>query len=800
MPMPKEMELRRSLGVLAAAAVLAAIVLFAQEVVAPVSRPLGMRAAGVRPATPAPLGPAPVSPRITREVEHDTSEPLRRVEPIAAPRGWQPREIGTEEEEIRPLVEAAAEVRAPSTPTDPVMQAADVGPRMPSPIRSFEGISQAEQEAATGYWAVPPDTSGDIGPNHYVQAVNLSFAVYDRTGAELYGPASINTLWSGAGGPCESNNDGDPVVLYDELADRWLISQFAFSGSGPFYQCIAVSQTANPLGAWHRYTFLMHNTKMNDYPKLAVWPDGYYLSVNQFNGGQWGGARVAVFERTEMLNGNSARQIAQDLFSIDPNLGGLLPADLDGTPPPAGSPAYFAQFDDGGTPPDDGWGYPQDQLEIWAFDTDWVAETMSFTHVTDVPVASVDSNLCGYGSCVPQPGGPKLDPLSDRLMWRLQYRNQGTHETLVTAHTVDANGNDRAGVRWYELRDDGSGWAVHNQGTYSPDATQRWMGSAALTATGDLAIGYSVSSGSVEPGIRYAGRLAGDPADTLAQGEAVLIGGGGHQTHSSGRWGDYSTLSVDPVDGCTFWYTTMYYAQTSIRSWRTRIGAFRLPGCGPPPPPDMSAPTNVAVTPFGANLTLRPVAVGWTASDAESGVATFDVLLREAPWNGDFGSVATWQADTTASLAEFTGNAGTTACFSVTATDAADNTSGPSGEECIVVPVDDGDAVGNWERRSGSSRFLGTYSQADRRGRTLTLDGVQGSRIWLVADRCPSCGQIDARWNGAVVDHIDLRSRRTKKSRVFAVASFASPQTGTLEIRITTRSRPVRIDGIGIGR
>jgi uncharacterized repeat protein (TIGR01451 family) len=523
-------------------------------------------------------------PSAVRSVKNDLSPALRDIKPVPPPPGIAIRDIPK-----HPLpVQRGSNIPLDQGPSEgPAIQSAVITLNMPSPIESFEGISNADNQAVVGLSVLPPDTNGDVGPDHYVQMLNIVFAVWDKSGTLLLGPLANNTLWSGFGGLCETTNRGDSIVLYDPLADRWLMSQFAFdvnmSGdpTGPYHQCIAISQSADPTGSWYRYDFLTHNTKMNDYPKFGVWPDGYYMSVNQFDedtGFSFAGAGVAVFERDQMLLGNPAQMVYFD--TADTSLGGMLPSDLDGsTPPPAGTPNYFLQVDDNNI------GYPQDRLEIWEFHVDWdTLANSTFTGPTFLPTASFDSTLCGFSQdCIPQPGVPlsqRLDAISDRLMFRLAYRNFGTHESLVTNHTVDASGSDHAGIRWYELRNTGSGWSIQNQGTYAPDADHRWMGSIAMDQDGNIALGYSISSSTTFPSIRYTGRLTDDTPDTLPQGEAELIAGGGSQTDSSSRWGDYSMMSVDPTDDCTFWYTQEYYAVTSSRGWQTRIGSFKFPTCG----------------------------------------------------------------------------------------------------------------------------------------------------------------------------------------------------------------------------
>jgi hypothetical protein len=459
---------------------------------------------------------------------------------------------------------------AGSAAPDPVLQPGSAGVPTGTAGTGFAGIGNVDG-------VLPPDTTGDVGPNHYVQTVNLSFAVYAKDGTLLTGPVDINSLWAGAGGPCESTNDGDPIVLYDHLADRWLISQFALPAFpfGPFYQCIAVSKTADPTGAYWRYQFLWSNTKMNDYPKFGVWPDGWYMSANQFKQGtlSWGGQGVGVFERSKMLSGQSARLIKFDLQSTDANIGGMLPSDLDGTAPPAGTPNYFAVVDD------DAWGYSPDQLQLWEFRTNWTkTRNTQFVKVGTLYPSAFDSNLCGYArNCIPQPGGVNVDTLSDRLMYRLQYRSFGTYATLVANHTVDVDGTDHAGIRWYELRKVGTGaWTIHQEGTFAPDGDHRWMGSIAMDANGKIALGYSVSGLATFPSVRAAGRCPTDPPGTLRD-EISLVAGAWYQAHSSGRWGDYSTMSVE--EGVGFWFTNEYYAADvpgSSAEWTTWISPFTV--------------------------------------------------------------------------------------------------------------------------------------------------------------------------------------------------------------------------------
>ena len=543
-----------------------------------------------RQASVAPPVQESTGPQVVSSSQNDLSQPLSAIPPISSEQARPDPDLN----ELRPLGARITGDAGPKDFVDPLFQEdSDLSlVNIAAPIQNFEGVNNVNG-------VLPPDTNGDVGPNHYMQWVNLSFAIYSKTGALLYGPAAGNTLWSGFGGACQTTNDGDPIVQYDHLADRWMVSQFALPNypSGPFYQCIAVSQTGDPTGAWYRYQFQISATKLNDYPHFGVWPDGYYMSINQFAGNSWGGAGAVAFERDKMLQGLPAQMVYFDLYGVDPNLGGMLPADLDGPAPAAGSPNIFAQMDD------NAYGYSPDQLQLWNFHVDWANPSAStFTQAKVLPTAAFDANMCsGSRNCIQQQGTTRrLDAIADRLMYRLQYRNFGSYQTLVLNHTVDVNSTDRAGLRWYELRDAGTGWNIYQQGTFSPDATRRWMGSVAMDSSGNIGMGYSASSSTMYPAIRYTGRLAGDALGQMTQGEGTIINGTGAQTHTASRWGDYSSLSVDP-DGCTFWFTSEYVQTTGTSPWRTRIGSFVLPGCGSSPTPTATStpvpPTNTPVPP-----------------------------------------------------------------------------------------------------------------------------------------------------------------------------------------------------------
>jgi hypothetical protein len=424
--------------------------------------------------------------------------------------------------------------------------------------------------------------------------------VFTKDGTPLVGPiafAGTGGLFNDSGNvtptpgldKCDDHNRGDPVVLYDELADRWVIGQFAFDVNGsnvpqaPFKQCVAVSTTGDPTGAWALYEFQLSTdaAMFPDYPKLGVWHDAYYLSANAFNLTQnpataAGGFAIAL-ERNVMLAGNPSPQ----MVAVSPpspqsaQLFGLLPADVDGAV--STGPGLFLVLED------TDFGAPTDGLQLWEAAVDWNTSSLVLSPAPFLRVAPFDSRLCNLSrNCIPQPATDvRLDPLSGQLLHRLAYRNFGGRQVLVTTHVADASGTDHAGMRWYELQNTGSGWGVTQTSTFAPDADNRWMGSIAVDASGNIGLGYSTSSATTFPSINYSGRYATDPPSILTQGEGTLIAGGGSQVSTTSRWGDYSTLSVDPIDGCTFWYTNLYYPAPlngiqSTALWHTRIGSFSL--------------------------------------------------------------------------------------------------------------------------------------------------------------------------------------------------------------------------------
>lgn len=435
------------------------------------------------------------------------------------------------------------------------------GVTTPSPTLNFEGQS--------GSTIFPPDTSGDVGPDHYVQVVNMNVAIYNKSGT-LLGSWPTNTLWTGFGGPCETRNDGMAVVLFDDMANRWLITQYAIDTAG--VQCVAVSVTPDPEGSYYQYAFPM--PQFPDYPKFGIWPDGYYFGTNS---GYVNNYYAHVLDRNSMLAGNAAT-----MQSFGGNANFLMPADADGaTSPPANSPGYFYTFYKNGYadhPPG------PDRLAIYEFDVDWaVPANSTFTLATELPITAFNYTVCGIWQmdCIPQPGtSVKIDSLSNWPMPRLQYRNFGSYAAMVGNFTVDLDNTDTAAIRWFELRKTGADpWTLYQEGTYSPDSDHRFNGSIAMDAQGNIALEYTVSSATTYPSIRYAVRTPTDPPGTL-RAEATLIDGTGSQTGSSSRWGDASAMSVDPTVNCTFWMTNEYHLVNNIGSfWHTRIGTVAMPDC-----------------------------------------------------------------------------------------------------------------------------------------------------------------------------------------------------------------------------
>jgi hypothetical protein len=434
-------------------------------------------------------------------------------------------------------------------------------PATPQVIK--EGIGDGDYAVNSA----PPDTVGAPGTSQYVQWVNTAVQVFDKNTLSSVSPVlDGNYLWRGFGGNCELDNDGDPIVLFDRRdGGHWLLSQFSITKQ-PYSQCIAVSQTDDALGKYNLYEFQFD--KFNDYGKFAIWPDGYYASFNMFDSNDvFQGSSVCAFERDKMLKGQPATMQCFDT----PNNGGLLVADWEGnSSPPAGAPAYVFAIDVQGNP----------TLHLWRYSVNW-SDSSKSSVTPDTPI-SVAPYTIACDSCVQQPktnttpSPALLDTLSDRLMFRVTYRQLQDHGSILLNHSV-ANQTSVA-IRWYELNVASNGnMSVLQTATYAPDNTNRWMGSIASDKAGDILLGYSASSPSTSPAVRIAGRSAADPSGALSS-EVTIQPGKGSQAFLS-RWGDYSSMQIDPTDDCSFYYTTLFLANDGSYNWHTAIAKIAYPSC-----------------------------------------------------------------------------------------------------------------------------------------------------------------------------------------------------------------------------
>ncbi len=569
---------------------------------------------------------------------------------------------------------------------------------MPTPSATYPGITSAQ--SACG--CLPPDTDGDVGPNHYIQAVNSRFKILDKSGNELLAPTTYNTFFAplGAGNPCGNNqNDGDAVVFYDHLADRWVISDFAFPAfpGTSFYQCFGVSKTSNPVsGGWWLYALQVdpsNPTYLGDYPKFGMWPDAYYMTVNMFsNNTTFNGVRVYALPRNDMINGTGAPNPGAIAFSIDPATLGdsysLVPASFrTGSPPPVGTAEYLLAVDSPSAA-----GVVQTQVHVWRFHVDFAIPANSTfgsgaTHAADanITVNGFVDAFTTTSNLVPEPvvtTNRYLDTLGDKIMYPLVYQNLGGTESLWADQTVNNNqgGTGPTGIRWYQFNVTGgvipATPAQQQTWTNAADGLWRWMPSIALDAQGNMAIGYTASSTTTEPSIRYAGRLAGDPLNSLTEGEAIMQAGGGHQTSTSGRWGDYSSLFVDPTDGLTFWHTNEYYSAIAAAAWNTRIGTFKF---------------------------TAPAVVSAVSRKNHTGVMDFDVPLplsgdpgvedRTGPTAGQHQIIVTFVNPVTVSFASVTSGTGTVASTSVSGSQVTVNLSGVTDAQRLTITLGANDGV-----------------------------------------------------------------------------------------------------------
>ncbi len=455
--------------------------------------------------------------------------------------------------------------------------AATALPKGPDPVWQKEQGSRSTAGEPTVYLGqsspyYPPDDNGTIGPNHYMQTVNTTYAIYNKSdGVKVAGPTAMNTLFGNV--PGANYNDGDPIILYDERADRWMAAEFSISGS-PQRMLIAISTTNDPTGTWYQYSFTMNG--MPDYEKFGIWGDGYYMGTNTSSG-----TDIYVFEREVMLaGGTNPKMVSFDNNQRPGSVDGFMmvpPVDCDGeTAPPAGEPGIFIAHQD------DAFGGSADQLWIYELHVDWATTTNStFSRVQQLNVEPYDCNFGNNWNNIKQPNtSQELDGIPQVIMNVPQYRNWGSYESIVCCHTVDVDNTDHAGVRWYELRRVSSGdWTVRQQGTYAPDQHSRWMGSIMMNGSKELALGYSVSSTTEFPGIRYTGQSQTEynaASGIMDETEGIIHTGTASQTGAN-RWGDYSSMSVDPEDDETFWYTNQY--ESGGR--KTKFASFNIGPLGP---------------------------------------------------------------------------------------------------------------------------------------------------------------------------------------------------------------------------
>jgi hypothetical protein len=579
--------------------------------------------------------PAALGPLIRFPVAHDTSPPLRRLAAAAGAPVMPAVAADRPHRSAQRMWPAARRSRSDSTSRRLVSS---------NPfdlLDGFPGISVAQLGYVTDCSAIPnqcwsADASGAVGPNHYMQSVNFAYAIYDKSGTRLVGPSSTASFWSNfAAAPC-GGGWTDVVVLYDRQADRWFVSRFAQDQTTKYwYQCFAISQTPDPTGKYNRYAYLISQSEFNDYPKFGIWPDAYYMTAERNGIFSGKGQFVAAFERDKMLSGAANPQMV--LFTLDHNgvcdangnncdhRAEMLPADWDGqTPPPAGSPNYLVRP----LSSDMGWPGP-DKLEVWQFHVDWTSPGASTLTLSDSLAPTPYHPACGFNqNCIPQPGTTtRLDPLAyGYLMYRLAYRNFGDHEALVLNHTVDVGDqapNVHAGIRWTELRRTGGPWSIYQEGDYAPDSDHRWIGSIAMDRIGDIALGYNVSGPNRYPSIAFAGRTPGDPLGALSD-ETTLKEGGGSQTGYI-FWSDYSQLTLDPTDDCTFWYVNGYQPTTrNDMSWATHIGEFRSPTC--PKATTSLTYTSAATQDYNDQATLSAtLANTFNGLPVEGATLTFDL-------------------------------------------------------------------------------------------------------------------------------------------------------------------------------
>jgi hypothetical protein len=589
------------------------------------------------------------APRVKREKKQasdvDTGAVVPKPGPIpfGKPIELQLKRAGSRHFDLRslprtgPVQQERAELPEPSPhpvtiqglvpePSRPVGNPVSLAPA-PPPIGVFEGLDRFNFGAGS-----PPDTNGDAGPNNYIQTVNTSIGVFRKSDGFQQAAFTFNTFMSQGnfGNLCDTNNFGDPVVLYDTFEDRWIITDFAFltdiSGNvlAPAFQCFAASMTGDPVsGGWNFYSIQI-NDALNDYPKLGIWPDGLYMSANMFTfgaGSAFVTARAWAFNKAQMYAGSPTVKVVS--FNIPGGDFAVMPSNArlqTGTPPP-GRPNLFISS----------WLFTN-ALTVYKFHVDWNSLGLSTFTGPDTPIAATSWPNAAVANAA-QPGtATLLDVLQIRAMVQNQYTNFGGTESLWLPHTVRrGNTTGFAAPRWYQV--DVTGGNVNanipQAATWDPDGANvinRFMPSLAIDRAGNMAMGYSTSNGTAPnfPSIKYAGRLAADPINTFSQTEQTFFIGTASQTGTT-RWGDYSGMTLDP-DGCTFWYTTEYANpadQTFNHRWLTKFGSIQaFPGCVPVGAGGTVSGT-VTVNPGGAPIPGATVQLGVGHSTTTDGAGNY---------------------------------------------------------------------------------------------------------------------------------------------------------------------------------
>ncbi len=504
-------------------------------------------------------------PEVIYDSYHDTSLPVRQYPSVVPPEAMQPR-VHPRPRRIVPG--AAVEMADQAEQTYVATQVSA------TISHNFNGIADS---ANGSLLSVPSDSNIAVGSTQVVETINTAYQVYSKSGTSLLGPRQISSIFTGVGGLCgqgaTSFDYTDPIVLYDRIANRWIISIVASNST--FTQgneCIAVSATSDATGSYHRYVFSFGTNLFNDYPKLGVWPDAYYAAYNIFSPTAFVGAKACAYQRAAMLAGTSAKAVC---FTKSPSSFefSFLPASLDGaTLPPSGEPDFFLDL------------FTSTSLHLFRFHVDFTTTTNSkFSGPISIAVASF-TPACNSnsGTCIPQAGTKQqLDSLGDRLMFRLAYRNLGTHESLVVNHSVKSS-LAASGVRWYEIRSPNGTPSLFQQSTFISGSNSLWMGSIAMDKVGDMALGFSESSGTIHPSIAYTGRVPTDPTNTM-ESLALIFAGTGSQTggtpNGGSRWGDYTSMVIDPSDDCTFWYVNQYIPANGLFNFNTRLASFKFATC-----------------------------------------------------------------------------------------------------------------------------------------------------------------------------------------------------------------------------